>query len=162
MLQGKIKFKDTMSMDPKMLAIILFHFFPRERVFLFSFCFYKGFLFLIFIVHQIFTILAKLKQGQDKTARIKKRHFHKILILNSWKLKSASIESCANFIIWNASKPCLISSTNLRTFPNKFEKFLEGVCPKRFASKVYGSITPKFINQNFDTMPNLIKEGYLT
>ena len=27
MLQGKIKFKDAMSMDPKMLANILFHFF---------------------------------------------------------------------------------------------------------------------------------------
>ena len=68
MLQGKIKFKDAMSMDPKMLAIILFHFF-RERVFFF---FYKGFLFfLIFIVHKIFIILAKLKQGQDKTARNK-------------------------------------------------------------------------------------------
>ena len=38
--------------------------FFRERIFFFSF-FYKGFLFLIFIVHQIFIILAKLKQGQD-------------------------------------------------------------------------------------------------
>jgi len=63
MLQGKIKFKDAMSMDPKMLANILFHFFLRERGFFFSF-FYKGFLFLIFIVHQIFIILAKHKQGQ--------------------------------------------------------------------------------------------------
>ena len=34
--------------------------------------FYKGFLFfLIFIVHKIFIILAKFKQGQDKTARNK-------------------------------------------------------------------------------------------
>ena len=70
----KIKFKDVKSMDPKMLAIILFHSF-RERVFLFFF-FYKGFLFLIFIVHQIFIILAKLKQGQDKTARIKEAFSH--------------------------------------------------------------------------------------
>ena len=49
--------------------------------------------------------------------------------------------------------PCLISSMNLGTLPNKFEKFLAGVCPERYASNVYGSITPKFINQNFDTMP---------
>ena len=38
-------------------------FFLRERGFFFSF-FYKGFLFFIFIVHQIFIILAKHKQGQ--------------------------------------------------------------------------------------------------
>jgi len=64
MLQGKIKFKDAMSMDPKMLANILFHFlFGGERLLLFFF--YKGFLLLIFIVHQILFILAKLKQDQD-------------------------------------------------------------------------------------------------
>ena len=63
MLQEKIMFKDAMSIDPKMLAII---FIFLERVFFFSFFFfYKGFLFLIFIVHQIFIILAELKQGQD-------------------------------------------------------------------------------------------------
>jgi len=51
MLQGKIKFKDIKSMDPKMIAIILFHhFFPRELFF------YKEF--FQFIVHQIFIISA--------------------------------------------------------------------------------------------------------
>ena len=34
MLQGKIKFKDVKSMDPKMIAIILFHHFFEERFFL--------------------------------------------------------------------------------------------------------------------------------
>ena len=50
-------------MDPKILAIILFHIFSRE-------IFFKQGDFFLFIVHQIFIILAKLKQGQDKTARI--------------------------------------------------------------------------------------------
>ena len=60
-------------MDPKMLAIILFHFF-QERVFFF---FYKGFLFFLkFIVHQVFIIIAKLKQGQDETARKKEAFSH--------------------------------------------------------------------------------------
>ena len=33
MLQGKIKFKDVKSMDPKMIAIILFHHFFRREIF---------------------------------------------------------------------------------------------------------------------------------
>jgi len=56
-------------------------------------------------------------------------------------------------LLFEAQKgPCINSSTNLRTFPNKFEKFPAGACPNRYASKVYGSITQKFINQKFDTM----------
>jgi len=35
MLQGKNKFEDVKSMDPKILAIILFHLFVRETVFSF-------------------------------------------------------------------------------------------------------------------------------
>jgi len=38
--------------------------------------------------------------------------------------------------------------------PTNLKSFLQGLVHKRHASKVYGSITPKFINQNFDTMPH--------
>ena len=89
------------------------------------------------------------EQCTGASGRVHKVHF--------WNAAYASFACCANFIIWSTSESCLISSMNLRILPNKFEKFLAGVCPKRYASKVYGSITPKFINQNFDTMPNLIK-----
>jgi len=55
------------GMDPKMLATELFHYFFKREFFL-----QRGFLSLlflvIFIVHQIFIILAKLKQGWDKIA----------------------------------------------------------------------------------------------
>ena len=118
---------------PKCLPSFYF-IFLRESLLLFFLFFTKGFFFLIFIIHQIFIILAKLKQGQDKTARIIEA-FSQNTHFEFFKAKSASFESCANFIIWNASEPCLISSTNLRTFSNKFEKFLAGVCPKRYASQ---------------------------
>jgi hypothetical protein len=49
----KNKFKDSNSMDPKMLAILLFHFF-QERFFLFQ-LFY-------FIVHQIFFVFSVITQ----------------------------------------------------------------------------------------------------
>ena len=84
------------------------------------------------------------EQSTGAFGRVHKVHF--------WNATYASFAGYANFIIWSTSEPCLISSMNLRVLPNKFEKFLIGVCPKRYASKVYGSITPKFINQNFDTM----------
>jgi len=56
--------ENSKAMDPKLLAIILFHhhFFSRERE---RHTFFQR----VFIaVHQIFIFLAKLKQGWDKTA----------------------------------------------------------------------------------------------
>ena len=68
----KIWFKVLKSMDPEMLAIILFHDFFRERFFKKT----KSFFYLLFT--KIFIILAKLKQGQDKTARNKEAFSHNI------------------------------------------------------------------------------------
>ena len=132
---------------PKCLPTFYFIFFERES---FSF-FYKGFLFLIFIVHQIFIILAKLKQGQDKTAR-KKRHFHIILIFNFWKLKSASFDSCANFYYLKRFRAVPYLQRTWGLFPTNLKSFLHGFVQKDMHPKVYGSITQKFINQKFDTM----------
>ena len=102
-------------MKPKMLAIILFHLFSKERVFFF---FTKS------LFTKFFIILAKFKQGGDEWntgafGRVHKVHFSK-----------ATYASFANFIIWSAFEPCLISSMNLRILPNKFEKFLAGFVQK--------------------------------
>ena len=82
-----------------------------------------------------------------KTARNKEAFdiVHKVYF---WKEIFASFVCCANFIIWNSSEPWLISRMNLRILLNKFKKFLAGVYPKRYSSKIYVSITAKFINQN--------------
>ena len=48
-------------MDPKLVAIILFHYFFQERD-----IFFLGRVFIV--VHQILIFLAKLKQGWNKTA----------------------------------------------------------------------------------------------
>ena len=157
----KIKFTDAMSMDPKMLAIILFHFF-RERVFFFSFCFYKGFLFLIFIVHQIFTILAKLKQGLDKTTQIKKRHFHKILILNSWKLKGTSFECCKFYYLKCKKGLALTPARTWGLFPTKLKSFLQGFVQIDMHPKFTVVLLKSSLTKNLTPCLILIKEGYLT
>ena len=141
-------------MDPKILAIIIFYLFSREIFKKKSFFYLLFTKFLSFYQNSDKAEIRLHEQSTGAFGRVHKVHF--------WNATYASFACCANFIIWSTSEPCLISSMNLRILPNKFEKFLAGVCPKRYASKVYGSITPKFINQNFDTMPNLIKEGYLT
>ena len=54
--------ENSKAIDPKLLAIILFHHhFFQERDMLF-------FQRVLIVVHQIFIFLAKLKQGWDKTA----------------------------------------------------------------------------------------------
>ena len=128
------------SMDPNMLAIIYFYFYFWERD---SFILTKS-LFTNFFYHSNKAGIKLHEQSIGAFGRVHKVHF--------WNVTYASFACCANFIIWSISGPCLISSMNLRILPSKFEKFLARVCPKRYASKVYGSITPKFINQNFDTM----------
>ena len=149
----KIRFKVSKSMDPRMLAKKFFfereiHSFFRQRGF-FSYLMFTNFFFLS----------AKLKQGWDKTARIKHRGTWQNAQSALWNVTYASFICCANFIIEAQKRPCLISSTNLGTLPNKIEKFLAGVCPKSYASKVYGSITPKFINQNSTPCQTWLKKA---
>ena len=131
-LQGK-KSSSTMQWAwiPKCLPSFYFIFFERGS----SSSFYKGFLFfLIFIVHKIFIILAKLKQGQDKTAR-NKEAFSQNTHFEFLKAKRYLLWMLQVLLFEAQKGPCIISSTNLRTLPNKFEKFLAGVCPKRYASQ---------------------------
>ena len=132
-------------MDPKILAIILFHLF-FERYFL------NKVIFFYLLITKFLSFLQNSDKAEIKLHEQSTRAFGRVHKVYFWNATYASFACCANFIIWSTSEPCLIPSMNLRFLPNKFEKFVAGVSPKRYASKVYGSITPKFINQNFDTM----------
>ena len=126
-------------MDPKMLAIKLFNY----NYFLESFLFVKVFL----IVNQIYIFIrthARLGWKLHET----KRHFHKILILNSWKLKSASFECCKFYYLKRKKGLALYLARTWGRYPTNWKSFLQGFLQTDLHPKVYSSITLKFINQN--------------
>ena len=125
-----------------MLAINLFHdisfFFERERFL------YKK---ILFFCSPIF--LAKLKQGWDKTARTKHRGI--------WWSAQSELTKCDLCLLCMLCKFYYLKlKTDLALspawtwwlYPTNLKSFLHELVHKRYASKVYGCITPKFINQN--------------
>ena len=109
----------------------------------------RVFFYLLFT--KIFIILPKLKQGQDKTARIKEA-FSQNTHFEFLKAKRCLLWMLQVFLFEAQKGPCFISSMNLRTLPTNLKSFLPGFVQRDTHPKVYGSITQMFINQKFDSM----------
>ena len=135
----KNRFKVLKSMDPKMLANNLFHhasFFLREREIPLS----ENFPFFLF------TFYLDSSKARIETAWTEQRGH---LTRCAMKCDLCLLCMLCKFYYSKRREGLALSPAwTWGLYPTNLKSFLQVLVHKRYASKAYGCITPKFINQN--------------
>ena len=143
-------------MDPKILAIILFHLF-FERVFLNKESFFSILFFTKFLSFQQNSNKAKIKLHEQSTwafGRVHKVHF--------WNATYASFACCANLLFEVLLSLALSPAWTWGFYPTNLKSFLQRFVQKDMHPKFMVVLLQSSLTIILTPCLILIKEGYLT
>ena len=162
MLLGKIKFKDAMSMDPKMLANILFHFlFGGERLLLFFFLQRVSFTY----IHRspIFFHFSKT-QTRPRLNCMNKAQGHLVECTKcTFETRLMPPFRVVQILLFEALLSLALSPAwTWGFYPTNLKSFLQGFVQKDMHPKFTVVLLKSSLTKNLTPCLILIKEGYLT